>query len=362
VTRATQPPTLPKLVIIIGAIIAVAAFGYLYKSCAELPTEPVSINSYKQNIPKFQAMLPRWSKLIQSESETLPQEELAGYLKGKIIILRLSDDNSCTLADQNVNWRLHESGLIASSPEEVGTIVFIHAFLDRSALYQARPHYPEEGQATYSLMYYKVYIVDKLSGEIVGRLELHLTGLPPSTIKESETHEPVAQFADYLIHLTKRKIDQEMIDIFQAHKTDFVEILQMFRSDKGLLHFFPDNPESVGIRDSDLTKTRRDCYTRPQNPQSVGISAERLKQYQAVFSRLGIDGICDMSRSGSKDEVWFFTSIEGPWIHTYKHYAFVAQPTGDIVHDLDHRASRAAPYRPYSLIEDYWYLVLEDAN
>jgi len=356
VTRATQPAPLPKFVMIIGAIMAIASFAYVYKSCAELPAQPISIYAYKQNIPEFQTMLPQWSKLIQAESQRPflkdPEGYLEGYVKGKIIILSLSDDNSCTLADQNVNWRLHESHLIASSPEEVGTVVFIHSFRDRSALYQTKPGYAEEGQAIYTLMYYKVYIADTTSGEIVGRAELHSTWVPPPTIQGSETEEPVAELADYVIHLTKHKTDREMIDFFQAHKTDFAELLQMFRSDKGLLY---------------LSAYR----TSPENPQSVGITADRLKEYQAVFSRIGIDGIGDLSQSGSRDEVWFFTSIEGPWFPafeghevSFKGYAFIAQPTRTIVQDLDYGPSNSAPYdlikaAPYRLIGEHWYLTLD---
>ncbi len=116
---------------------------------------------------------------------------------------------------------------------------------------------------------------------------------------------------------------------------------QTHRADKGLLYF------SRG-------------YTRPENVQSIGITSERLKQYQALFTRLGLDGMGDLSQAdGSKDEVWFFTSIDGPRQSTFKHYAFVTQPVRGLVNDLDSGASKSAPYRH---IEDRWYLALDDAD
>jgi hypothetical protein len=140
-------------------------------------------------------------------------------------------------------------------------------------------------------------------------------------------------------HISTHKTDQEMIANFQSHRADFNELLKMFRADKGLTYF------SKGS-------------TVPQNVQAIGITSERLKQYQALFTRAGLDGMADES-NGAKDEVWFFTSIEGPRESTFKHYAFVTQPTRGIVGDLDRGASKTAPYR---LIDDHWYLALDDAD
>jgi hypothetical protein len=141
-------------------------------------------------------------------------------------------------------------------------------------------------------------------------------------------------------YLTKHKSDREMIGNFQTHKVEFSKLLAMFQADKGLLYF------SNG-------------RTRPEDPQSVGVTPQRLKEYEVMFSNLGIDGMGDLSQSGAKDEVWFFTSIKGPRESTFKHYAFVAQPAKGIVQDLDQSASKSAPYR---LIEDRWYLALDDAD
>jgi hypothetical protein len=142
-------------------------------------------------------------------------------------------------------------------------------------------------------------------------------------------------------HVSTHKTDQEMIANFQAHRAGFDELLKMFRADKGLLYF------SRG-------------HTRPENVQSIGITSERLKQYQALFAHLGLDGMGDVSQAeGSKDEVWFFTSIDGSRQSTFKHYAFVTQPTRGIVDDLDYGASKSNRYRH---VEDRWYLALDDAD
>jgi hypothetical protein len=63
--------------------------------------------------------------------------------------------------------------------------------------------------------------------------------------------------------------------------------------------------------------------------------------------------------TGARDEVWFFTSTEGPRPSTLKHYAYVSQPKKGIVQDLDQSGSKATPYRH---IEGNWYLRLDDAD
>jgi hypothetical protein len=135
--------------------------------------------------------------------------------------------------------------------------------------------------------------------------------------------------------------DNSLIANFQAHKADFNTLLEMFRADKGLIYF------SRGT-------------TIPDNPQSVGVGPERLGQYQRLFSKLGLDGMAAGDRStGARDEVWFFTPIEGARPSTFKHYAYVSNPTRGVVRDLDKEGSKTNPYRR---IEDSWYLALDDAD
>src|SRR5262249_61685157 len=141
-------------------------------------------------------------------------------------------------------------------------------------------------------------------------------------------------------HVSTYRTDQEMIVHFQNHRADFDELLKMFRADNGLLYY------SKG-------------HTRPENLSSLGVTSERLQLYQALFARIGLDGMGDLSQTGSKNEVWFFTSVEGPRQSTFKHYAFVTQPPRGIVDDLDLGASKS---NRYSHVEDKCYLALDDAD
>ena len=139
---------------------------------------------------------------------------------------------------------------------------------------------------------------------------------------------------------TNHRTDKEMVSNFQSHKAEFGKLLAMFKADKGL-HYFSNG------------------HTRPKDLSSVGVTQQRLKEYQEIFSALGLDGIGDVSVSNNKDEVWFFTATRGSRESTFKHYAFVPHPTRGVVEDLDTAASKAAPYRR---IEGDWYLALDDAD
>jgi hypothetical protein len=137
------------------------------------------------------------------------------------------------------------------------------------------------------------------------------------------------------------RTDEYLIANFRAHKAEFNALLDMFRADKGLIYF---------SRGSIV----------PNNPQSVGVGPERLEQYRQLFSKLGLDGMAAADRSaGARDEVWFFTSIEGARPSTFKHYAYVSKPTRGVIQDLDKEGSKANPYRH---VEDGWYLALDDAD
>ncbi|HMV84746.1 MAG TPA: hypothetical protein PKA34_16575 [Blastocatellia bacterium] len=139
---------------------------------------------------------------------------------------------------------------------------------------------------------------------------------------------------------SKHKSDQEMIAQFQAHKTEFSQLLDMLKADKGLKYF------AHGV-------------TLPESPDSGDISQERRQEYQKLFTRLGLDALRDLSNNGSRDEVWFFTSIPGARQSTFKHYAYVVQPGKETVVDLDQGASKLKPYRH---IEGNWYLAMDDAD
>jgi hypothetical protein len=137
------------------------------------------------------------------------------------------------------------------------------------------------------------------------------------------------------------RTDDFLIANFEAHKSEFNALLEMFRADTELIYFAHGR-------------------TIPEHPESVFISPERLKQYQQMFSLLGLDGMAAEDRvTGARDEIWFFTSIEGAGPSTFKHYAYVANPKRGVVEDLDKDASKTNPYRS---ISNDWYLALDDAD
>jgi hypothetical protein len=140
-------------------------------------------------------------------------------------------------------------------------------------------------------------------------------------------------------HSTYRD-DRFMLANFQAHKSEFNTLLEMFRADKGLIYFAHNT-------------------SFPENPSTVGVSPERLEQYRRLFSVLSLEGMAANDRvTGARDEIWFFTSIEGARRSTFKHYAYISKPTKGVNQD-DKDGSKAAPYRH---IENNWYLALDDAD
>src|SRR5438093_9869086 len=66
--------------------------------------------------------------------------------------------------------------------------------------------------------------------------------------------------------------DRVMIRDFQAHRVEFTNLLAMFRADKSLLFF-------------------ANGHLRPEDPQSAGVTTERLKEYEVIFFKLGLQGI-----------------------------------------------------------------------
>ena len=141
-------------------------------------------------------------------------------------------------------------------------------------------------------------------------------------------------------HSTYRD-DRFLLANFQAHKSEFETLLEMFRTDKGLIYF----AHNISI---------------PENPSMVGVSPERLEQYRRLFSALGLEGMAAADRvTGAREEVWFITSIEGVRRSAFKHYAYVSKPTKGVIQDLDKDGSKSAPYRH---IENNWYLALDDAD
>ncbi len=162
--------------------LAFALLGFCFGACRPASPGERSLKAYKENVPKFEALLPQWSKLVGAAEEKNFQERPIAPVKGKVLFVGREYNSIRTKVDpvnlhfKNENSDLHKAGLIASSPEEVGALVFIHSVNDQTKLY--------EGGATYTAYKFRVYVVDPASGEIRGSTELKVDEFkPPSSVK-----------------------------------------------------------------------------------------------------------------------------------------------------------------------------------
>src|SRR5258706_15795853 len=84
--------------------------------------------------------------------------------------------------------------------------------------------------------------------------------------------------------------DQELINTWRDHKSEFQQLLQMFISDKGLGRVAPN-------------------FTRPENPISVGVTPERVKAYRNLCDALGL--YAGIEGYDEKEIIWFHASTQG---------------------------------------------------
>ena len=163
-------------------MLALALLAFCFGGCRPSSPWERSLKAYEENTPKFKALLPQWSKLVGAAQEKNFQEKPVAPLKGKVIFVGREYDSTLPKVDpvelhfKNKNDDLHKAGLIASSPEEVSALVFVHTLLDQVKLY--------EGGATYSSRKFHVFMVDPATGEIKGATELKVDKFdPPSSVK-----------------------------------------------------------------------------------------------------------------------------------------------------------------------------------
>jgi hypothetical protein len=139
---------------------------------------------------------------------------------------------------------------------------------------------------------------------------------------------------------SKHPSDASMAANFQSHKTEFEELLQMFKGDKGLGRVAYD-------------------FTRPANPGEVGVSPQRLVEYRRLFDRLklsaGVEGY------GDKDQVWFIASTQGLSVSgSSKGFAYLTKPPSLQVVELDgYRSADGKSFQAFRHIEGNWYLYLD---
>jgi hypothetical protein len=156
--------------------------GFCLGACQPASPGKQSLAAYEENVPKFKALLPQWSKLVGAAEEKNFQERPVAPVKGKVLFVGREYTSTLPKVDpvelhfKNGNEDLHKAGLIASSPEEVSALIFVHTMLDQTKLY--------EGGATYSSRKFHIFVVDPASGEVRGSTELKVDKFdPPSSVK-----------------------------------------------------------------------------------------------------------------------------------------------------------------------------------
>lgn len=144
---------------------------------------------------KFEAMLPQWSKFVEARKDGFKEIPVQA-LSGKIVLLRrdvdfmTKPDEVASLHPRNADF--YSADFLASKPEEVGTVVFIHKLTDQSKLY--------EKNKVYSHDKYQVFVVDARSGEIRGAKELKVDEKfdPPTLLKNTTVIEPVEKLREFI--------------------------------------------------------------------------------------------------------------------------------------------------------------------
>ena len=139
---------------------------------------------------------------------------------------------------------------------------------------------------------------------------------------------------------SKHPTDQSLIDNFQSHKSEFNQLLQMFRADRSLGRVAYD-------------------FTRPANPQDIGISQQRLAEYRALFDQLdlsaGIEGYDE------KGLVWFHVSTQGLSVTgSGKGFAYLKESPPLVVDSLDTYWSKdGRSFTAFRHLEGNWYLYFD---
>ena len=134
--------------------------------------------------------------------------------------------------------------------------------------------------------------------------------------------------------------DQELIDNWRAHKSEFQQLLQMFIADKGLGRVAPD-------------------FTRPENPINVGVTQERLKAYRNLFNTLGLSA--GVEGYDEKETIWFHASTQGLAVSgSSKGYAYLSKKPVLLVENLEkYWSTDGKSFTAFKLIEGNWYLYFD---
>lgn len=137
----------------------------------------------------------------------------------------------------------------------------------------------------------------------------------------------------------KHPKDEDLVGKFHAHKAEFEQLLQMFQDDKGL--------------------GRVSDFTRPENPESIGISRERIREYQRLFRKAGLEA--GIEGYDEKEIIWFHASSQGLAVTgSGKGYAYTRKRPETVVDNLDSYWSKdGKSFTAFRHIEGNWYLYFE---
>ena len=186
---------------------ALVALTMLGSACQDSSPGATSLRDYKQNVPQFEKMLAQWSNWVGEETEKNFKAGPAGSIKGKVIFVGRDYSpvrveltkklDPVTLYFKNEDSDLHKAGLIAGSPKEVGTVIFVHNSIDQSKEYT--------GQKVYNSHKFHVYLVDAATGVITGSCELKVDKFdPPSSIKGSTSLYPYNKLDQFIASLKRQ--------------------------------------------------------------------------------------------------------------------------------------------------------------
>lgn len=176
--------------------ICVAVFvALMFASACTKSTYEKNKAAFEDDRSKYQAMLPQWSKLLAAKNDgfkEVPVQPISGkiVLLGRTVDSMTKPDEVASLHPRNADFYSQE--LLASKPEEVGTVVFIHQLTDQSKMY--------EKNKVYSHDKYQVFVVDAKSGEIKGAKELKVDEKfnPPNLIKDTTVVAPDEKLKEFI--------------------------------------------------------------------------------------------------------------------------------------------------------------------
>lgn len=146
----------------------------------------------------------------------------------------------------------------------------------------------------------------------------------------------------FLVRIFFADPSKYLINNYYKHKTDFNNLVEMFKTDKGL--------ERVGAG-----------FTTPPSLKMIGLTNERFERYTQILSKLDLsDGIEGYDK---KDIIWLHASSRGLAISgSSKGYVYTDNPSkyGKIVDNIENYISPdQQSFTIFQPIEGNWYIYFD---